>query len=623
MATSQDWDGLFDDESGAEPEFTFAQLEQILGIRLPSSAYIHPTWWRSVENAPWQASGWKAFPNLRKRYVRFERMKPIPATPEQEATDETTSKVLSSEPRLVLIGGVSGKRDVARPARDLYDSVLWSKRMAYAEATGRPWMILSSEYGLVHPDTVIEPYDSAMSDQSSAYRRAWSDNVAAEVISLCAAQGFDVLEVHAGADQMLNGLVEHLNGAGLVVSWPLRGRRIGEQLSWYSLALSAMSSLPTTDSERSTPGSSARADESEPVSPNGSPEAVDADGEQESDSGSEDSSRSVVVVASALSAIKRSSRSIKASLGEWRSQLSAEISRRSEPDSRKESGALSLGRQVKLAESLAYFAESRRILDALLEEPWTGNAAADDLLRANPFALLVGVLINQGVGNVEAWDAPWLLQERVGPLEPERLVDSEEDLIAGIEGPPALHRSPEKLARAIAETARTVIDDYGGDASLVWSDAKNVRELRKRLESFPGVGPRQSSRAAEVLQRRIGVRFPDSGRGAMAYEADLRRVMLRSGLADFDDIEHMTMQMSALNPDDPGSLDPALLAIGTLWCHPVDPACHACAIGEHCPKIIESGGGKPQTVDSTAGAVGAAGESTAQPRLADRTSGPR
>jgi adenine-specific DNA glycosylase len=92
----------------------------------------------------------------------------------------------------------------------------------------------------------------------------------------------------------------------------------------------------------------------------------------------------------------------------------------------------------------------------------------------------------------------------------------------------------------------------------------------------------------------MGVKLSGSDRGDLAYEADLRRVMLRSGLADFDDVEHMTMSIASLNPDDPGSLDPALLAIGALWCHQVDPACHACAIGEHCPKIIEPGGGTPQ-----------------------------
>jgi uncharacterized HhH-GPD family protein len=590
VSNSQDWDSFFSGDLGSAAEFTFSELERKLGISLPSSAYIHPMWWRSTENAPWQAHGWKAFPNLRRRLVRFERMRAIPIGSDQAASDETVAKVLSTEPRLILLAGVSGKKDTASSARDLYQSVLWTKRLAYVEATGRPWMVLSSEYGLIHPDTVIEPYDTNISEESPSYRRVWSDRVASELIQLCAAQGIETLEVHAGADLMLNGLVEHLNAAGLVVSWPLRGRRIGEQLSWYSLAIGAINSLSpdliSAGQRSESPGEDSHGS---------SGDGVAEDGGVEDDAETDESPRSVLFVASAFSAMIRALRTLGRSFARWRSLLSAEITRRTEPAGTGQSVPLTLSSQVKLAESLARFADSQNIRAGLAGISWTGNEEADALIRGNSFAFLIGVLINQGGGNVEAWDAPWVLQERIGELAPERILGEAEDLVRGIEGPPALHRSPDKMAEVILQAARSVIDQYDGDASRIWQEATSPKEVRRRLEAFTGIGPRQSSRAVEVLQRRLGVRFTGSERGILAYEAELRRVMLRSGLADFDDIEHMTMSMSALYPDDPGSLDPALFAIGSMWCHPVDPECHACAIGEHCPKIIETGGGTPQT----------------------------
>jgi hypothetical protein len=45
------------------------------------------------------------------------------------------------------------------PARELYVSQLFKKASAYAELTCDRWYVLSAKHGLVHPDTVIEPYD--------------------------------------------------------------------------------------------------------------------------------------------------------------------------------------------------------------------------------------------------------------------------------------------------------------------------------------------------------------------------------------------------------------------------------------------------------------------------------
>ena len=61
-----------------------------------------------------------------------------------------------SEVTAVLLGCVSQKRDSPAPAKDLYRSQLWRRRRAYAEASGRPWMILSALHGLVDPEALLE-----------------------------------------------------------------------------------------------------------------------------------------------------------------------------------------------------------------------------------------------------------------------------------------------------------------------------------------------------------------------------------------------------------------------------------------------------------------------------------
>lgn len=599
-------DRLFSDQNGFEVEYSFEEIEEAIGEKLPVSAHVYMSWWRGSRNAPWRAYGWKAHPNLRSRTVHFTRAKQVPQPEEEDArSNKTESEVFTSRRRLILVGGVSGKKDKALPAKDLYDSSLWEKRRTYAEATGSPWMIISSEYGVLHPDTVIEPYNADFTSESAAYRRAWSERVAAEIIDLCRVHELDTVEAHAGSDQLLNGLVEHLNAAGLTVSWPLKGRRIGEQLSWYTLAVGAFQSLPKAAEEEP-------ADEQDhtgmPAANNGGrsiPESSSESLEVEDDDVEAEKGppRLIVLVASMLNRIRRAYRWLGGAFKRWGALLAVEMSRRDDSREEEAGETLSLRRRVKLAERIAHFGETRsQIIGALDKTPWTGDLDADEFLRANGFAFLVGVIMDQGGVDDGVWGAPYMLSERLGHLDPEKILEAPVEFGEAVLGPPALHRQPEKVSGWILRAAQEVVDQYEGDARHIWDDEQTREDVRRQLEKFDGIGPRQSARAVELLQRRIGVRLTSKNRGPMAYEADLRRVMLRSGLAEFDDIEHMTMSMSDLYPDDPGSLDLALLAIGNLWCHPVDPNCRACAIGQECPRFIEPSGGTPQLADESDGA---------------------
>jgi uncharacterized HhH-GPD family protein len=464
-------------------------------------------------------------------------------------------------------------------------------------------MILSSEYGLLHPDTVIEPYNAHLRKESISYRRAWSERVAAEIIELCEIHQIEIVEAHAGADYLLNGLVGHLNAAGLTVSWPLRGRRIGEQLSWYTLALGAFQSLPRSESIQPATGITAN---ELGASGSDNQESVAADGPLGHSVAEEDamqetrSPKAIVVVASALNKLRLGTRAVGSATSHWSSLLSAELTRRESRKKSEQSNTLSLRQRVKLAESIAYFAAKRtQIIEGLSGSLTTEDTQADELLRSNPFAVIVGIIMDQGAVDDGIWSAPWLLHERLGHLDPQRVVDVPARVLESMEGPPALHRSATKIATWIVASARTVLDEYEGDASSIWATGSTREEVRGRLERLDGIGPRQSARAVEFLETSEGLRFAKRSRSPMAFEADLRRVMLRTGLAEFDDIEHMTKSMSALYPEDPGSLDHALLAIGNLWCHAVDPRCDSCAVGPECPRLIEPGGGVPQTSETS------------------------
>ena len=134
---------------------------------------------------------------------------------------------------LILVGCVKGKRSFAAPAKDLYDSPLWNHRRAYAERAGCDWYILSAKHGLLAPDTVIEPYDLALSHLRAPERRQWSRRVLTDLIAATPTLQGKVVEIHAGKDYAENGLTEGLRDLGAIVCRPLAHIGIFNQPAWY------------------------------------------------------------------------------------------------------------------------------------------------------------------------------------------------------------------------------------------------------------------------------------------------------------------------------------------------------------------------------------------------------
>ncbi len=67
--------------SVTEKTLTFSEIENILGFRLPNSAYNHRAWWANPSSADdhpyaqsWLAAGWKVeIVNQNEKWVRFRR----------------------------------------------------------------------------------------------------------------------------------------------------------------------------------------------------------------------------------------------------------------------------------------------------------------------------------------------------------------------------------------------------------------------------------------------------------------------------------------------------------------------------------------------------------------------
>lgn len=75
----------------------------------------------------------------------------------------------------------------------------------------------------------------------------------------------------------------------------------------------------------------------------------------------------------------------------------------------------------------------------------------------------------------------------------------------------------------------------------------------------------------------------------VAYDVQIRRVFLRSGLAEIDDVDHMVTVARKTYPERPGALDAPAWVIGRTWCRPAGPLCQSCAISTVCAQRIDAG----------------------------------
>ena len=137
----------------------------------------------------------------------------------------------------------------------------------------------------------------------------------------------------------------------------------------------------------------------------------------------------------------------------------------------------------------------------------TGDPAADTLLAEDPFALLLGMLLDQQVPMETAFAGPSKIAARLGTLEPSAVADADPDGFATLcATPPAVHRYPGSMAGRIQAVARAVVEQYGGDVSRLWTDGEpDAREVLRRLKALPGFGDQKARIFLALLGKQRGI----------------------------------------------------------------------------------------------------------------------
>ena len=206
-------------------------------------------------------------------------------------------------------------------------------------------------------------------------------------------------------------------------------------------------------------------------------------------------------------------------------------------------------------------------------------------------AFLIALISDQSVKAEMAWRLPYYLSKRLGHFDFGKIAkeESAESLEAIIKEKPALHRYPRKMAEYIFFAIKKVVEDYNSEAENIWKNDLNAEHIIARLEEFKGISHKKAALGTLLLVRDFGVNLKNLRCIDIAYDVHVRRIFLRMGLADNDNIKDVTASAREICDEFPGSLTLPFWVAGREYCRPTSPKCEECYFKEFCMKRTELG----------------------------------
>lgn len=167
----------------------------------------------------------------------------------------------------------------------------------------------------------------------------------------------------------------------------------------------------------------------------------------------------------------------------------------------------------------------------------TGDVEADRLLSDNPFALLVGMTLDQQIPMEVAFAGPKKIAERLGGLDSRLIADHDPEQFAALCAQmPAVHRFPGSMAKRIQDLAREVVETYGGETAVLWTSGDpDGAEVLRRLRALPGFGEQKAKIFLALLGKQYGV----TPRGWRAAAGDYGKAGAHMSVADVVDKESL------------------------------------------------------------------------------------
>jgi uncharacterized HhH-GPD family protein len=135
------------------------------------------------------------------------------------------------------------------------------------------------------------------------------------------------------------------------------------------------------------------------------------------------------------------------------------------------------------------------------------DAAANELVGRDPLALVIAMVLDQQIPLERAFSAPYDLVQRLGhePDARELAGYDPEALTEIFAERPALHRFPKAMAARVQQACQLLVERYDGDTERLWTEAKDGKDLLKRVAELPGFGKLKAQIMVALLGKQYGV----------------------------------------------------------------------------------------------------------------------
>jgi uncharacterized HhH-GPD family protein len=192
---------------------------------------------------------------------------------------------------------------------------------------------------------------------------------------------------------------------------------------------------------------------------------------------------------------------------------------------------------------------------------------ADQLLSDNPFALLVGMVLDQQVPletafrgpkkiadrmaasdlhrvahdqqvpMETAFAGPKKIADRMGSFDAGEIADYDPDKFAALcSEKPAIHRFPGSMAKRIQTLAQIIVDRYDGDAAGLWvAGDPDGNELLRRIKGLPGFGEVK----AQIFLALLGKQYGVTPKGWRAAAGEFGQAGTHTSVADIVDAQSL------------------------------------------------------------------------------------
>src|SRR5216110_1593458 len=117
------------------------------------------------------------------------------------------------------------------------------------------------------------------------------------------------------------------------------------------------------------------------------------------------------------------------------------------------------------------------------------------------------MLLDQQYPMEAAFAGPKKIADRIGGVDAREIAEYNPDEFAALcSKTPAIHRFPGSMAKRIQALAQIIVDQYGGEASALWTDGEpDGAEVLRRLKALPGFGEQKAKIFLALLGKQYGV----------------------------------------------------------------------------------------------------------------------